>query len=366
MTTKLARSDVATEHINQSLFDFATGFSRTVERAADQIAGGSFDAAVRRNALLWKLNAIPAAYLAAEHADPLAMLVDLWALCAQQTAYFESGAGKDLFGAQQGVAVQASREMQREISNTAARFMKPEVLAFAQKEIGKWAANHPLQDHLFARPSIIAVLPEAFPNRPPGIFEALNTVQAELADAKGRLALQLDHLPRQARWQAELLADQISTDIVGVQLTNAYEFLTGEREAILDEINRQRVETVGAVRGERIATMESVSEQRVATLQEMRLIMKEMLAEAGRMADAQREAIVQALDTQRKEFLADVRANPVPLRHDVGPLIESAMDQAFARLLLLLGIIYIVLMGTALFWYALFRKHRHLNNLRSQ
>ncbi len=365
MTTKLAKSDVATEQINQSLFDFATGFSRTVERAADQIAQDSSEARARHNALLWKLNAIPAAYLAAEHADPLAMLVDLWALCVQQTMYFESGAGKDLFGAQQRVAVQASMKMQREISKTAAQFIKPEVLAFARKEIGKWAANHPLQDHLFARPSIIAVLPQAFPDRPPGIFEALNTVQAELADVKGRLALQFDHLPRQARWQAELLADQISTEIVGAQLTNAFEFFTSEREAILAEIDRQRVETIESVRAESGAALQSISDQRVATLEQVRLIMQEMLSEVGRVVDAQREAIVQVVDTQRKAIFADVRPGPMPFRHDMEQLVESAMDRAFARLLLLLGIVYVVLMGTALFWYALIRKHRRTAEPRS-
>ena len=358
LTSELSRQDVSSAQVNYQLFDFMTGFSRGVEGAADRIASGSLDATGRRNALLWKLNAIPACYLATEHSDPLAMLVDLWALCLQQTAYFESGAGKDLFGSQQALAIRASRRLEREISGIATNLMKPEVLVPARQEILQWAAEHPLEDHLFARESIMAVLAEAFPDRPQSIFQTLNTVQGELADLKGRLALHMDHLPRQARWQAELLAHQAAGPLVGAQMTNAFRMVAQEREAILAAINRQRIETLEVLRAERVAALQSVSDQRVATLEETRKIMKEMLAETGRLADTQREAVLQAVSAERKAILTELRAEPITLRHDVEPLVTSAMDRAFARLFLLLGISYVVLLVTALFCFALVKRHR--------
>ena len=358
LTSELSRQDVTTAQINYQLFDFVTRFSRGVEQAADQIANDSPDATARRNALLWKLYAIPACYLATEHSDPLAMLVDLWALCVQQTAYFESGAGKDLFGRQQTVAIHASRKLESEISGMATNLVKPEALAPARKEIIQWANEHPLEDHLFARSSIVTMLAEAFPDRPAGIFQTLNTVQGELADLKGRLALHADVLPRQARWQAELLADQAAGPLVGAQMTNAFRMIALEREAILTAINRQRIETLEVLRAERVAALQSVSDQRVATLEETRKIMKEMLAETGRIADAQREALVQAVNTQRKAALADLRAEPLVLRHDVEPLVMSALDRVFARMFLLLGISYVVLLGTALLWHIWIRRQR--------
>jgi len=318
---------------------------------------------VRRNALFWKLYAIPASYLATEHSDPLAMLVDLWALCVQQTAYFESGAGRDVFGREQTVAIRASRNLEGEIARLAAQLMKPDALALARKEITEWAAEHPLEDHFFARPSIVTMLAKAFPDHLQGIFQTLNTVQGELGDLKGRLALHTDLLPRQARWQAELLADQIAGNLVSAQLTNAFRMVAREREAILTAVNRQRIETLEALRAERIAALQSVSDQRVATLEETRKIMKEMLGEAGRMADTQREAIVQAVDAQRETIFAELRAEPIPLRHDVEPLVQATMDRAFSRLLLVLGISYVVLLGTAGCWYAVVRKHRRLNGV---
>jgi len=364
LTSELSRQDVTTAQINYELFDFVTQFSRRVERAADQIARDNPDSTVRRNALLWKLYAIPASYLATEHSDPLAMLVDLWALCIQQRAYFESGPGKDLFGPRQAVAIQACQELERKASDMATRFVKPEALTPARQDIIQWAGDHPLEDQLFTRPSIVTMVAEVFPDRAQGIFQTLDTVQAELADLKGRLALHMDHLPRQARWQAELLSDQVATQVVGESVTNAFALFTREREAILAAVNVQRIETLEAIRAERVAAMQSVSDQRVATLEETRKIMKEMLEEAGRMADTQREAILQAVETQRQEIFTELRADPIPLRHDVDSLVQATMDRAFSRLLLVLGISYVVLLGTAVCWYAIVRKHRRLDGVR--
>ena len=362
LTSELSGQDVTTAQINYQLFDFVTRFSREVERSADQIAGSSYDVRVRRNALLWKLYAIPASCLAMEHSDPLAILVDLWALCAQQTAYFESGAGMDAFGSQQAVAIQAARAIESEISGVAAKLVKPDAFVLARQEIAEWADAHPLEDHLFARGSIITMLADAFPDRPKGIFQTLNTVQGELADFKGRLALHVDALPRQARWQAELLVDEAVGPLVGAQMTNAFRMVALEREAILAAINRQRMETLEVLRAERVAVLQSVSDQRVATLEESRKIMEEMLARTGRMADAQRDAVLQAVSAERKALFAELRAEPMTLRHDVEPLVTSAMDRAFGRVFLLLGVSYVVLLATALSWFALVQKRRRFEN----
>ena len=80
------------------------------------------------------------------------------------------------------------------------------------------------------------------------------------------------------------------------------------------------------------------------------------------MADAQREAVVQAVDTQREAVLAELRAEPITLRHDVEPLIMSALDRAFARLFVLLGISYVVLVATAFFWHRLTRHRRRMTD----
>jgi hypothetical protein len=350
LTAELSRQDVTTAQINYQLFDFVTQFSRVVEEASDQIAARSPDAQVRRNALLWKVYAVPASYLAIEHSDPLAILVDLWALCVQQTTYFESGAGRELFGDEQTLAIQTARKLEDEIYGIATDLVNAEAMGPARKEIDQWAETHPFENLLFARPSIVAMLAKAFPDRMQGLFQTLDSVQGEIGDLKGRLALQADILPRLARWQAELLLEQTAGQLIGTQLTNAFELIAVERAGIAEEINRQRIETLDAVRQERIAALESVSEQREATLAEMREILKETLADVQLLVDAQREALVRVVDEQRVATLADLRADPMPLRFDVEPLVMSAMDRIFLRVSLLLGIGYVVLLVTALIW----------------
>ena len=344
VTAELGRREITTAQIEYQLFDFVTRFSRQVEQAADQIASHSSNPTVRRNALLWKLYAIPAVQLATEHSDPLATLVDLWAFCVQQTTYFESGAGNDLFGKDQGVAIQTSRKLESEIAGIAAILMKSDALDLAHKEIVQWAAMHPLENHLFARSSIVTLVADVYPDRPVGFFESLNTVQAELANFKGRVALYADTLPRQARWQAELLIEQHGGPLVGAQLTNAFRLVALEREAIVSAINAQRMETLDALRAERIAALQSFSDQRVAILKETREIMQETLAAVGRLAD-----------TQRVATLVELRAKPLVLQHDVERLVMATLDRGFVRVLWLLGISYVVLMVTAYFWWRLVR-----------
>ena len=62
---------------------------------ADRIRTETRDPAVRRRALAFKADAIPAVYTAAYRADPLVAAVDTWALAFQVREYVESGAGRD-------------------------------------------------------------------------------------------------------------------------------------------------------------------------------------------------------------------------------------------------------------------------------
>ncbi|MDC4225253.1 MAG: hypothetical protein MPW15_13715 [Candidatus Manganitrophus sp.] len=62
-------------------------------------------------------------------------------------------------------------------------------------------------------------------------FQTLNSMPAEIADLKVHLTLQMDQLPRQARWQAELMATDLAGRLVAQQLTSASQWVKTEREA---------------------------------------------------------------------------------------------------------------------------------------
>jgi hypothetical protein len=70
-----------------------------IEAAADRIRAKSSDPDVRRRALLWKADGVPALFAAALRPDPLAGALDLWLLVEQMDQCFREGAWKDAFGA---------------------------------------------------------------------------------------------------------------------------------------------------------------------------------------------------------------------------------------------------------------------------
>jgi len=57
--------------------------SGIIEEAADRIITESTDAGVSREALFWKINAIPAVYRATFHSDPALALLDIMAFFEQ-------------------------------------------------------------------------------------------------------------------------------------------------------------------------------------------------------------------------------------------------------------------------------------------
>lgn len=315
------QAQVTRKEINYQLFDFVARYSRRIEFAADQIAGSTSNPEVQRQSLLWKLGAVPAASLAIVHQDPAAVLVDLWALCAQQTAYFTTGAGKHLFGDQQGVAVTTARQLETEAAAMATDLLRPELVVAAQEGIARWTAEHPLENHQFARTSIISMMARIFPDGTAGLSQTLNSMQAEVADLKGRLTLQMDHLPRQARWQAELVATDLAGRWVAQQLTSVFQWGKTEREVVLADIERQRLATLEAIRQER-------------------------------------RIVLQGIEEMRKATLAELRAQPLALQIDAEKTGSALVDRVFARLMVLFAVGYGVVLVTILLAYAFLRRQQ--------
>ena len=79
-----------------------------------RFAAAETDPSIREAAVRWKINSIPAMQAAVFQLDPLAALADAWGLCAQMERFFATGAGKDLFGDSQRIAVQDSLTLSEE------------------------------------------------------------------------------------------------------------------------------------------------------------------------------------------------------------------------------------------------------------
>jgi hypothetical protein len=100
--------EVSSNELRVFIRDTSDRFAGVIEVSADEIIAGTDDPQVRYNALIWKSRAIPVGFDAVFQSDPLVAVLDSWAFAEQLRQYFTTGAGKDLFGDQQPIAIRAT------------------------------------------------------------------------------------------------------------------------------------------------------------------------------------------------------------------------------------------------------------------
>ncbi|HHQ48000.1 MAG TPA: hypothetical protein ENK19_03855, partial [Acidobacteria bacterium] len=107
---------MTTAQLDVHMADFVLYFVDSVERAADRITRLSpGNAAVHEAALRWKIYTVPAVFSAAFHDDPLASYLDLRIFTLQMDRFFTTGAGRDLFGERQQIAIDTCKDLEHHI-----------------------------------------------------------------------------------------------------------------------------------------------------------------------------------------------------------------------------------------------------------
>jgi hypothetical protein len=121
------RSDFRVETLRARLYEYSITFAAEVDLTASSIEQRTTDSTVRRNALLWRIRAIPEMRKACFRMEPVSGLVDAWTLPRQMDQLFSEGAGAGAFGTFHPEAVAVSRRLVdqlREIGGSIA--MSPE------------------------------------------------------------------------------------------------------------------------------------------------------------------------------------------------------------------------------------------------
>ncbi len=293
------------EQLRAELYNYVSRFSAELEKAAFLMASTSQDVQLARRSLLWTTSAIPAVLTAAFQFDPAVGLVDVWALCVQQWNYFKTGPGSAEFGEHQHFALAASRTTLDQIEAIASRVAIGPEYETVRTNIYRWAADNPLENILFARISTTPLSAAALGGHPSGIFSSVGNMADEVRDLSARLNVYAELLPKQARWQAALLLSAEAGDlslletmrnierhaagikdiVVFLDSTKAFldampALLTGERQAVMADIARERIAvmqeldsllalTLRAIAAERAAVMGGITQERIATLQEL-------------------------------------------------------------------------------------------------
>ena len=172
------QSDFRVPTLRARLLEYSTTFAAEVDLAATAIERRSTDPTVRRNALLWRVRAIPEMRKACFRLQAVSALVDAWTLARQMDQLFSEGAGTGAFGPFHAEAVAVSRRLVDQVRVIGGSIaVSPEARAgFEQRIIDPWLAEYPLRDLTFVRESPIARFAEQ--TRDPGdLAQSLGTIE---------------------------------------------------------------------------------------------------------------------------------------------------------------------------------------------
>jgi hypothetical protein len=289
---------VTSEQIRLRMRALVEPFSGAIVESADRIIAGTTNRAVQREALLWKIEAVPAVRKALFRPDPFAAVMDTWVLMWQMIDYFESGRGQKALGAAAPVAVKTCQELANEIETIAASGVKSGDVSGVRKFARQWAREHPIRYSIASRESTLSramelELKEAFSAQ-----EAAGSMLVTLDDLTRRMDVYSAQLFDQARWQAELvaldMADQYDlkkamplAETAVHSATEAVAVLKRLEPAVNDTLVVAK-STPEIISSERIAALEYVTKERQATLTELRQMIaaerKAMTADAERIS----------------------------------------------------------------------------------
>jgi len=353
-------------------YSLADELSGLVEAGADEIATGTANPDIRFKALLWKANGVPAIRTASFQRDPFAASLDLWALAVQMNAFFEQGAGRALFEDLQPIAVQTSREMVSRSRALASAAATAEGVENGAQTVQEWADAHPIRDLLFARTSVAELWADVAERRT-RVLAAVADINAQVADLLHRLTVYSALLPKEARWQAELLLNEIKNDptsqallddvssleaeidaigdtalaleghveTASDTLAGAEELITSQRLAAVQTLQTELANALSRLTEERVAVMDRITEERIALLVGIQ---------------AERVALLQAVTAERAAVMSQLDDLSRRVTDDGTSAAMAAVDHFFVRTAQLLVVVALIA-GTAVF--AVRRRHRN-------
>ena len=307
-----------------------------IELAADQIIARTDETEVHKNALLWKSNGISSCFQAATGRDPLAAFLNIWILNKQSLELFERQDA--LFGDEQPIAIETVSQLEVAFDQVLEKIGKD--FPIGEVFATRFAEDYPIENLYFDRASIAEHYTD--------YIEKVNIGNRDLKQVVGDLDGQIDQfqklsalyaefLPKQARWQAELLALEAIPDgaieAVLVDLNSATESARQVTDVVTEIpflVERERIELKRTITDERTATVAALSDLQSKTVddlqKERRIIIDELQNERVAIFDdvaKERVAVLQAVNAERIAATQDF----TELSQDLFEQFDRAADQ---------------------------------------
>jgi len=214
-------SPYSEQELSADMAQYAGYFSSVVSAAADEIAYQAHSRAVRRSTLVWKLRTIPWAQEVAFSDIPQKAYVKSLGLAKAIHDYLSVGDGRAIFGEHQPIAVKAAKDIEQAALAIGPRFLDSQQVARLESQLEELARKYPIRGRDFStqRNAQIAITELdsgstglgwvlGIPMSPFRALEGVGSTGVALLEIN-RTALEvaaiIDELPRQNRWQLELL-----------------------------------------------------------------------------------------------------------------------------------------------------------------
>jgi hypothetical protein len=321
--------------------DCARRFPAVLEVAATTLGEGPTTAEQRRRLLEFKANGVPMVQSVLLQEDPVAALLDGWALLYQLRDYLVRGS-MDRPGLPETV-----RTVEGLADELAAVWVsltgRPDVTP-ARARVEAWAQAHPLKGSLLARDSTAPLLSGLLGREQLSLRGAAGTAVESIQDAIARIDLLTLTLPRQARWQAEAAVQDMamSPEVGGVAAS--FDRALDRAFDLAEPLSELAAQTSAIISRERVAALADV--------------------------DRERAALEAFLRTERRALMADLTAEREATLQQTDVMAHGLVDRAFDRLqrlvLLTTAILALVVAAAFVAWLLLSRARRRAVPRRQQ
>lgn len=199
----------------------------TIEEKADRIIADTSDPAVRRGAVVLKIEMTTTMLAAMLRSDPVLALADGWGYVLQVKAGLARPELQARYGLSADRAFEALALVERQFRDFVAGVQPGPFAEKFASVVRRWADRHPIEGALYRRPSIDSAVAELLASSGAGgVFAALGDLDETTADVMTRMDLYTMYLPRLARWEAELAADDLTRGVDPRTLSTEFERLT--------------------------------------------------------------------------------------------------------------------------------------------
>jgi len=322
-------------------------YSAEIENAADKVILQSPSAITRRQALEWKAEAIPVLQTSLLKTDPLAAVIDAWAFILQMKTYMEQPAVKQAWGESYPIVTETLTRMEADIEQLIAEAAPSADLTKARQRVSSWAEAHPIQAGIPSRKSVDAYLIRQTEQSDLGTRASIRAVAESIGDLSARLDSYNAYLPKQARWQAELLLSDLSRDpeissaMSGLAvLSRALDRTTGSmehmpeligqaHEAVLKDVEGQRLGLQDFLRQERMQAFDTLSQERIAAMGDLH---RERLAATADFR-GERQVVLDALHNEQVAVMNELHAASDEAIKDFDAKARGLIDHFFLRAL---------------------------------